>query len=83
MDIYLGKFYADNEDNIYRCIALASGPDGYAEAVMKLEGYSGTTTIMFCVFYRSHYAWMDRENPDYRLSEEVDYFPHVVQDHAN
>ena len=83
MDICMGRFYEDTEDNIDRCVALAHGPDGYAEAVMRLEGYGATSTIIFCVFYRSHYAWLDRENPDYRMRGEVDYFPHLVQTNAN
>ncbi len=83
MDLELGHFYEDNDENVYRCIALASTIDGYAEAVLRMEGYADTNTMIFSIFYRSHYAWLDRENPDFRLTTEVDYFPHSVAPHGN
>jgi len=81
MDLILGKFYADNEENIYRVIALKAGKDGYAEAVLEMQGSVefGHSSLFFSVFYRSHYAWLDRENPEFRLTEEVYYTPHAVR----
>ena len=81
MELEVGKFYIDNDECVYRCIAMSNIRGGaYQEAVLKLEGYENTNAIIFCVFYRSHYAWCDRENPDFKLVEEVEYFPHVVRD---
>ena len=81
MDLILHKFYADSEENIYRCIALKAGKDGYAEAVLEMQGNVefGHSSLFFSVFYRSHYAWLDRENPEFRLTEEVHYTPHAVR----
>ena len=81
MDLLLNRFYCDNEENIYRCIALKAGKDGYAEAVLEMQGNVdfGHSALFFSIFYRSHYAWLDRENPEFRLTEEVHYTPHVVR----
>jgi len=80
MDLVLHRFYEDNEENIYRVIALKAGKDGYAEAVLEIQGESySSTTLLFSVFYRSHYAWMDRECPEFRLVSEVCYTPHLVR----
>lgn len=81
MDLLLNRFYCDNEENIYRVIALKAGKDGYAEAVLEMQGNVdfGHSTLFFSVFYRSHYAWLDRENPEFRLTEEVHYTPHAVR----
>lgn len=80
MDLVLHGFYVDQEENIYRCIALKAGKNGYAEAVMEMQGNEvGHSTLFYSVFYRSHYCWLDRENPEFRLTEEVYYTPHVVR----
>ena len=79
MDLILHKFYTDNEENVYRVIALKAGKDGYAEAVLEMQGEFTHSSLFFSVFYRSHYAWLDRENPEFRLTEEVFYTPHVVR----
>ena len=79
MELEVGKFYIDNDENVYRCVAIATGQGAYVEAVLRLEGYTSGSYI-FAVFYRSHYAWLDRENPDFRLTEEVEYYPHSVRD---
>ncbi len=80
MDIKLHCFYEDNESNIYRCIALKAGKNGYAEAVMEMQGNEvGYSTLFYSVFYRSHYSWQDRECPEFRLVCEVFYTPHVVR----
>jgi hypothetical protein len=76
MELQIGSFYIDNDEVVYRCIALRGTPV-YAEAVMEVMGDT-SNTMLFCVFYRSNWAWMDRESPDYRLVEEVEYFPHLV-----
>ena len=79
MDLILHRFYTDNEENVYRVIALKAGKDGYAEAVLEMQGEFTHSSLFFSVFYRSHYAWLDRENPEFRLTEEVFYTPHVVR----
>ena len=79
MDLILHRFYTDNEENVYRVIALKAGKDGYAEAVLEMQGEFTHSSLFFSVFYRSHYAWLDRENPEFRLTEEVLYTPHVVR----
>ena len=81
MDLILHRFYTDNEENVYRVIALKSGKDGYAEVVLEMQGDVdyGHSTLFYSVFYRGHYAWLDRENPEFRLTEEVFYTPHVVR----
>lgn len=79
MELEVGKFYIDNEEIVYRCVAVATAERGYTEAVMRLEGYTSGSYI-FAVFYRSHYAFLDRENPDFRLVEEVEYYPHSVRE---
>lgn len=81
MNVQIGKFYEDNDENVYRCIALKQGPDSYMEAVMEVQGYADntvTSTLLYCIFYFVHYAWLDRENPDFKLTQEVEYFPHIV-----
>jgi hypothetical protein len=69
----------DSDDAVFRCIALNES-DAYSEAVMEYQGVASLGT-KYAIFYRNHFAWMDRENPDFRLVEEVDYYPRVV-DHV-
>lgn len=77
MDIKAGNYYIDNEENIYKCISTY-GSERYSEAVMHLQGDLNGQTNYFFVFYRNLYAWVDRECPDFKLMDEVLYYPHVV-----
>lgn len=79
MEVRLNCFYEDNETNIYRCIAIKLGADGYTEAVMEMMGDVSNSTLLFSVFYRNNWAYVDRECPEFRLTEEVYYTPHVVR----
>ena len=74
----VGKHYMDNEENVYKCIAtMTKGP--YSEAVMQLTGRLESQAAFYFVFYCSQYAWLDRENPDFKLLEEVEIFPSLVE----
>lgn len=75
LELEVGHHYLDNDDTVFRCLAVRIG-SSYSEAVLEAVGDVGMP--MFAIFYRSNYAWLDRENPDFKLMEEVDYFPSVV-----
>ncbi len=74
----VGAYYVDNEENIYKCLAIYSNHH-YSEAVMQLTGDLSSQASFYFVFYRSNYAWVDRENPDYKLMEETYIFPSLVE----
>lgn len=78
MILRVGGFYLDNDEVLYECIALRES-DRYSEAVMRVMGEPGCSYMYYAIFYRNHWAWMDRECPDFRLVEEVDYFPRMVE----
>lgn len=75
MIITPGKYYLDNDDNVYKCLVVKSLGD-YTEAVMEIMGED--LALIYAVFYRTNWAWLDRECPDFKLIEEVEYFPSVV-----
>jgi len=81
MEPEVGRFYMDNEENVYLCLHRARSNRTYEECVMMLQGHNlGGNAYVYCVFYRTNYAWLDRENPEFRLIEEVDYYPHMIVD---
>jgi hypothetical protein len=82
MEVRLHCFYSDQEENIYRCIAIKRGAEGYTEVVMEMMGDVSNSTLLFSVFYRNNWAYQDRENPEFRLTEEVFYTPHVVRSNS-
>lgn len=77
MNVDVGNYYEDNDEVIYKCLAVKQVGD-YAEAVMEVMGTPTPMTFVYAIFYRSNWAWCDRENPDFRLIHEVDYFPSIV-----
>lgn len=79
MILRVGMFVIDNDEVLYEVIALTES-DKYSEAVLKVMGEPGFNYMYYSIFYRANWAWLDRENPDFRLVEEVDYVPRVVQD---
>lgn len=77
MILRIGGYYIDNDEVLYECIALRE-TDRYSEAVLKVMGEPGSNYMFYSIFYRANWAWMDRENPDFRLTEEVEYLPRLV-----
>jgi hypothetical protein len=77
MILRVGGFYMDNDEVLYECIALKES-DKYSEAVMRVLGDAGNNYMYYSIFYRNHWAWCDRENCDFRLTEEVEYVPRIV-----
>lgn len=82
MDLVIGKHYIDNDETPYKCIAIKQA-EGYSEAVMELVGSPEFGTLFYAIFYRSNWAWLDRENPDFRLVEEIEFFPQGVPNIEN
>lgn len=80
MIVQVGRYYMDSDDAVFRCIAVHES-NAYSEAVMEYMGAANMGT-RYAIFYRNHFAWMDRENPDFRLTDEVDYVPRVVENKA-
>ena len=78
MNLIPGSYYIDNDEVVYKCLVVKSTGD-YSETVMEVQGEIGAGTFLYAIFYRSNWAWIDRENPDFRLTEEVNYFPSLVQ----
>jgi hypothetical protein len=76
-NVEVGKYYIDNEETIYKCVAYHT-TGHYSEAVLQLQGHLESQANFFFVFYKAHYAWVDRENPDYKLMDEVAIFPSLV-----
>lgn len=77
MILRVGMFVIDNDDVLYEVVALTE-TDRYSEAVCKVMGSPEAAYMHYAIFYRSNWAWLDRESPDFRLIEEVEYFPRVV-----
>ncbi len=77
MNVRIGGFYMDNDDVVYEVIALTETVK-YSEAVCKVVGHPEASYMHYAIFYRNNWAWCDRENPDFRLTDEVDYVPRVV-----
>jgi hypothetical protein len=71
-------YVMDSDEVVYQVIHLTES-NGYSEAVLKVQGESANHALHYSIFYRTNWAWLDRENPDFRLVEIVDYFPMVVQ----
>lgn len=78
MILRIGGFYLDNDEVLYECIAIRE-TDRYSEAVMRVMGEPGSNYMFYSIFYRSNWAWCDRESPDFRLTEEVEYVPSIVR----
>jgi hypothetical protein len=78
MNIVPNSYYMDNDEVVYKCLVVKTTGD-YSEAVLEVQGETSAGTFLYAVFYRANWAWIDRENPDFRLTEEVEYYPRVVQ----
>lgn len=79
MILQVGMFVEDNDEVVYEVIALRE-TDRYSEAVCKVLGAPGAEYMFYAIFYRNNWAWIDRENPDFRLVGEVDYIPRIVHE---
>lgn len=79
MILRIGMYVIDNDEVVYEVIALRE-TDRYSEAVCKVVGVPGANYMFYAIFYRTNWAWVDRENPDFRLTEEVDYLPRIADE---
>lgn len=78
MILRVGMHVMDNDEVLYEVIALRE-TDRYSEAVCRVLGEPGHNYMFYEIFYRTNWAWLSRDNPDFRLTEEIEYVPRIVE----